>query len=178
MLGLIKQQERSKSLLALYNFLLLEPSGARANQAYNKILAMHKIGVEVVDDKNITVTIGGMNDDNEFSAAEMMLSLMEASKSMEENKGKSDFELFSENTKSFFTVLGELKANEKHKGFWWDYYVTFFYSIAKDADMYDAYINYISKDMNYTAVNTWLQNNQAKVDKMLDWTESYEHQQN
>jgi Tfp pilus assembly protein PilF len=175
MLGIIKQNERPKSLLALYNFLLLEPTGKRANEIYNMVLAQHKIGVEVEDDSNIKIYVDLDNHD-EFSAAEMMLSMMEASKSLDENKNKSDFELFSENTRSFFKILGELKANEKRKGFWWDYYVNFFYSIAQDDDLYNAYIHYISQDMNYTAVETWLQNNEDKVDRMLDWVEAYKIQ--
>ncbi|HYD89964.1 MAG TPA: tetratricopeptide repeat protein [Flavobacterium sp.] len=45
MLAVLHQDERSKSLLALYYFLILEPEGQRSNAAYNLILSQHKIGL-------------------------------------------------------------------------------------------------------------------------------------
>ncbi|MCW4467571.1 tetratricopeptide repeat protein [Flavobacterium sp. MFBS3-15] len=173
MLGLIKQDERSKSLLALYYFLLTEPNGQRANNAYNLILSQHKIGVEVKDEKTINININPGNDKDGFGPAEMMLSMLEASKNLEDNKGKSEFVLFSENTKSFFMVLGELQENSKNKGFWWDFYVDFFYSLAKNEEMYKAFTYYITQDVDYTVVQNWLQSNPDKIKEFEQWVANY-----
>lgn len=102
-----------------------------------------------------------------------MLSMLEASKNMEENKAKSDFELFSENTRSFFMVLGELQENGKNKGFWWDNYVRFFYDLARNDEMYEAFTYYISQNMNYTVVENWMLKNPDKVAKFKDWVLNY-----
>ncbi len=173
LLGIIKQDERPKSLLALYYCLLLEPTGQRANSAYNLILSQQKIGVEVKDDKNITINLNPIDDKDNFSNADMMLSIMEATKNTEENKDKSEFQLFSENTKSFFMVLGELQDKKRDKGFYWDFYVDFFYDLAQNEEMYETFTYYISQDMNYTAVQNWLQANPEKIKKFEEWSANY-----
>ena len=173
LLATINSDKRVKSMLALFNFLILEPTGNRANFAFNTISKFQKRGVEVKDDKTINVSINLDNKDDEFSAAEMMLSMLEASKNMEENKSKSDFQIFSENTKSFFTVLGELQANNKNKDFWWSFYVGFFYDLAKNEEMYETFSYYVYQDVKNTAVETWLISNKDKVEKFTNWVTAY-----
>jgi hypothetical protein len=173
MLGVLMQDERPKSLLALYHYLLLEPTGHLANNAYNLILSQQKIGVEVKDDKSINITLKPIDDSDDFSAAEVMLSMLEATKGMEENKNKSDFEMFSENTKSFLQVLKELDENEKHKGFWWDFYVDFFSDLISNEDRYETFTYYISQDIKSTSVETWLRKNPERVAILENWVANY-----
>ncbi|MBC8882878.1 tetratricopeptide repeat protein [Flavobacterium piscinae] len=103
LLGFLKydQKERSKSLLSLFYFLLLEPQGKRANQVFTLIEQQQKQGVSREDSKNITVNIRSDFDKNDFGTAEMMLSLMEASRETEVNDNKTDFEIFSNTNNSF-----------------------------------------------------------------------------
>jgi len=173
LLATVNADKRTKSMLALFNFLILEPTGNRANMAFNTLSSFQKRGVEVKDDKTINVSINLDNKDDEFSAAEMMLSMLEASKNMEENKSKSDFQMFSENTKSFFMVLGELQANNKSNEFWWRFYVSFFYDLAKNDEMYETFIYYIYQDVQNTAVESWLIANKDKVARFTDWVSTY-----
>lgn len=173
MLGLLMQNERAKSQLALYHYLVLVPTGQLANNAYNLILAQQKQGVEVKDDKSINITLNPIDEKDDFSSAEMMLSMLEASKSMDENKNKSDFQLFSENTKSFLQVLSELNE-EKHKGFWWNFYVEFFSDLIKDDAMYETFTYYICQDIKSTEVETWLRKNPEKIEKLQDWVLNYD----
>lgn len=174
-LSLLVSPQKAKSMLAKYNFLIIEPVGVRANKVYNSILAKQKEGVEVKDEKTINVTLDMIGNGDDFSTAEMMIAMGEVSRNIEENKGKSDFEMFSENTKSFFLVLGELKEKnpEKDKGFWWDFYVTFFYDLAKNESMYETFTYYISQDIDNTQIDSWLQKNDAKVDEFLAWVQNY-----
>lgn len=172
MLAILNENKRSKSLLALYNYLLLEPEGKTANAVYNLILSLHKIGVTEKDDKTINVNINP-NDENGFSTAEMSLSIMEAASYTDEYKSKSDFEKLSENTKSFFMILGELKEKDNLKGFWWDFYVGFFSDLAKNNDLYETFTYYISQDINSTVVETWLRKNPDRVEKLQDWVINY-----
>lgn len=173
LLGFINADKRTKSMLALFNFLILEPTGSKANVAFNTISKFQKTGVEVKDDKSINVTISLDNKDDEFSPAEMTLSMLEASNNMDENKSKSDFQLFSENTKSFFNVLGELQANNKNKGFWWSFYVSFFYDLAKNDEMYETFTYYVYQDVQNTAVESWLIANKGRVEKFKDWVSNH-----
>ncbi|MNK08381.1 photosystem I assembly protein Ycf3 [compost metagenome] len=177
LLAILNEYKRSKSLLALYNYLLLEPEGKTANAAYNLILSQHKIGVTEGEDKTINVSINP-NEDDGFSTAEMSLSIMEAASYTEEYKSKSDFEKFSENTKSFFMILGELKEKDKLKGFWWDFYVGFFSDLAKDNELYETFTYYISQDINSTLVETWLRKNSDRVEKLQEWVANYKRSKN
>jgi len=170
-LAIIKYQkeERVQSLLSLYYFLLLEPSSKRAETAYK--LLMEQLGGNVQKDKNNPMNINIFLDpkrmESEFSAAEVMLAMLEASNSLEENKDKTKEELFIENTKSFFTVLGELRENEKKSNIWWDFYVPFFYNLAKSEYM-DVFCNYISISSNEKA-REWLKTNNEKFENFGKW---------
>ena len=149
LMGFLKfdQKERSKSLLAFFYFLLLEPEGNRANQVFKLIDQQQKQGVTREDNKNITVNISSDFDKNDFGTAEMMLSLMEASKETEVNENKSDFEIFSNTNTSFFKILGEQRKGKK--GFFWDFYVDFFNDLIKDSQIYEAYSHHIYQPINY-----------------------------
>ena len=124
--------KRVKALLAFYNFLLVEPNSQRSAGAYDTLLGLLRQGVEH-DGKNktnISLSLPAEGESDEFAAAELMLGLLEASKTTKENKKKTEFELFCESTDSFFTVLGELRKPE-HDSFWWTFYVDFFYDMHK-----------------------------------------------
>ncbi len=156
-----------QTLLAAHYFLLLEPDTDRSKSAYAMI--QENFGGNVSKDPekpntiNITLT---PNSDNQMGAAEMMISMLEASKSIEKNKEKTDDELFIENTESFFTLMGELKK-KKNKEIWWTFYTTFFYDLAK-SDHITTYCKYVSQSDNESSV-TWLNNNGEKLDEFDAW---------
>jgi Tfp pilus assembly protein PilF len=165
------QGQRVKSLLALYNFLLLEPTGKRAEIAIKILEADLKKGVKRESDTSTTITLGGDDGSDEFRAAELMLSLLEASKSLEKNGNKTEYELFFESTDSFFSVLGELK--KKNKGFWWNYYVDFFYAMSKDKHV-ETLSYYIAQSKEDDKITTWLKDNGSKIDALSKWYAWYE----
>ncbi|MCR9182101.1 MAG: tetratricopeptide repeat protein [Flavobacteriaceae bacterium] len=117
-------------LAALY-FLILEPETNRSLGALDIIENNTSGHVKVDENKPNTININlSPKENNPFGPAEMMMSLLEASKSMEKNEGKSELELFTENTKSFFNVLGELNK-DKPDDIWWGFYIPFFYELAQ-----------------------------------------------
>jgi tetratricopeptide (TPR) repeat protein len=170
LLGYIKSdlKQRVQSLLCLHYFLLLEPNSQRAQNAYAVILEQSGRGVKQNEDKpnEITITIDPHQLEKEFEAAEMMISVLKASAFTEENKNKSDDQLFLENTTSFFNVLGELKK-QKNKGLWWDNYVPFFYDLAKSKHM-EAYCFHIGQSVSPRA-KEWIANNPEKMNTFLSW---------
>jgi len=164
------QNSRTKSLLAVYNFLLLEPKGNRAKTACKLLDFLLKKNVKKDNEKSVTITFDPGKSSDEFSSAELMLSLMEAGKTTEKNKGKSEQELFSENTKSFFSILGELKKD--NTGFWWDYYVDFFYAMTNDKHT-ETYCYYIMQSNDDEKINGWLKNNDEKVESLSNWYSNF-----
>lgn len=155
---------RIKAMLPLYFFLMIEPNTERATIEYNTLRNYIDHGVSKKGDKNINVVVP-MNDDADFGAAEMMISLLKASENLEENKGKSDLELFAINNDKLFKILGELK--KENKGFWWDYYVTFFYSMANE-NLSTPFSYYISLSKGQE-VTDWLDENNEEIERFSGW---------
>jgi lipopolysaccharide biosynthesis regulator YciM len=156
-----------QSLLATHYFLFLEPNTSRSIQTYQML--QENFGGNVTRDENKPNTVNIMlsiNDDSQFGAAELMVSLLEASKSTEENKGKTEDELFIENTDSFFTILGELNK-KKDNDIWWSFYIPFFYDIA-DSEHIETYCKYISQSGNKNSME-WLYENETKIEEFDKW---------
>ena len=165
-----QQDERVQSLLSLYYFLLLEPSSKRAETAYK--LLKEQLRGNVQKDKsnpmNINIFLDPKKMDSEFSAAEMMLAMLEASNSLEKNKDKTPEELFVNNSESFFSTLGVLKENGKKKSnIWWDFYIPFFYDLAK-SEYIDVFCYYISISSNEKAIE-WLETNDDRFEDFGKW---------
>ncbi len=159
-----KKGSRVKAMLPLYFFLLLEPNSNRAIIEYKTLRNYINHGISKTSEKNIDVVVP-MGNDSDFSAAEMMISLSKASNNLDENKGKSDLELFSENNEKLFKILGELKKD--NSGFWWDFYVTFFYEMANE-DLVKPFSYYVSLSKG-EEVNKWIKENDVKIEKFSSW---------
>jgi len=156
-----------QTLLAAHYFLFLEPNTKRSNEAYQ--LLQDNFGGNVSKDKNKPNTINivlSANNDSQFGAAELMIGMLEASKSLEENEGKTEDEMFIKNTDSFFTILGELKK-KKNREIWWTFYTTFFYDLAKSEHM-EAYCKYVTQSGNENS-KKWLMVNEKKLTDFGDW---------
>jgi tetratricopeptide (TPR) repeat protein len=160
--------QKVQSLLSLHYFLLLEPGSERSKTAY--ALLQKQFGGNVEKDKNkpnqITIFYDPKQSESEFGPAALMISMLAASKSLKENKRKTEEELFVENTTSFFKVLGELKK-DTHSGLWWNFYVPLFYKLAQSKHM-EAYCNYISQSSNTKAAE-WVKANEGKLTNFAQW---------
>ncbi|MCB0629553.1 MAG: tetratricopeptide repeat protein [Saprospiraceae bacterium] len=94
------RRDKVRSLLALHYFLLLEPGTGRSPGAYELLLKQFGGNVKQTGENEQTIfldmaTLGG---NSEFSSAELMLSMLAASNTLEENKDKTAEELFIKNT--------------------------------------------------------------------------------
>nr|WP_321231133.1 tetratricopeptide repeat protein [uncultured Psychroserpens sp.] len=160
-----------QTLLNLHYFLFLEPNSRRSPQAAGLIKEI--MGANVSQDKDkpntINISLSLPDDDDDFGAAEMMLSMLEASKKLEKNEGKSEDELFIANTDSFFTMMGELKK-KKHKGIYWDIYVPFFDDLAKSEFM-ETYYYHVMQSVNENSTD-WLNSHPQEVDALMLWLKS------
>ena len=163
-----EKNQRVQSLLSLHFFLLLEPNSERSQNAYNLLQSQLSGGVERNQEEpgKIDIFLSPDQLKSEFGTIDVMITILEASKSLEENEGKSDDQMFIENTTSFFKILGEHKTKE-NAGFWWDFYVPFFYLIA-ESEHIDTYCYYISQSTKETATD-WLKENEKRVTDFAKW---------
>ncbi|WP_051569043.1 tetratricopeptide repeat protein [Prolixibacter bellariivorans] len=159
-----RKGSRIKAMLPLYFFLLLEPNSGRSAVEYQTLRNYIDHGVTREGEKNINVVVPE-DEDPDFGAAEMMVSLSKASNSLEENKGKTDLELFAENNDNIFKVMGELKKD--HTGFWWDFYVSFFYRMANE-NLTKPFSYYISESDGDEAAK-WLNDHPEEFDRFKIW---------
>lgn len=162
------KNQKVKSILCLHYFLFLEPGSERSETAYT--LMHEQLSGNVSRDKekpnDIHIFVDPNQSDSEFRPALVMISMLEASKSLDKNKEKSEEEMFIENTKSLFLFLGELNK-KKNKGLWWDFYIPTFYEFAQSGHI-DTYCYYISQSSNDAAIE-WLKNNEKKINEFGDW---------
>ena len=162
---------KSKALIALHYFLLTEPNTARSKQAYALMQENfgRNVSIEEGEKKTITIMLSPDKEDSPFMAVDMMRGFLQAAYTLEENEGKSEEEMFVQNTESFFTILGELKEKEKAKDIWWTFYTPMLYEIGTSGHM-EAYCNYISMSSNEKAA-TWLKENSEKFEAFKEWVE-------
>lgn len=165
-----KKGNRVQSLLASHYFLLLEPASNRSAEAYAMLRDNYSSNVtkDPNNPKSININLA-MNNTGQFNTIEMMLALMEASKSTEANEGKTEDEMFIENTTSFFKFMGESKK-KRNKEIWWSLYSPFFYKLAQSEHM-ETYCHYISQSGNEPS-KVWLDENEAKLLEFSNWLEN------
>lgn len=162
-LSMVTQGKRVQGMLALYNFLLLEPKSKKSASV-----------LETLDEEWKNAKAAAVRKEtDEFYTADLMLDVLESSKNNEANKNKTAIILFAENTNSFFTILGESKKDKK--GFWWNFYVDYFYKLAGNHHT-EALCYYItqSKDNSY---DDWVKEkeNLKKMEAFSEWYTKYLH---
>jgi Flp pilus assembly protein TadD len=162
------QENKVQSILSLHYFLFLEPNSGRSPGALKLLNDQFSGNVERTSPTDISILLSpeSLDKKNDFGSAEMMISMLAASNALEENEGKTQEELFVSNTESFFKILGELKK-KKNKGLWWEYYIPFFYELAKTKQL-ETYCYYIIQSNNNNAVE-WLSSNGKRIDELNEW---------
>ena len=164
------QNKTVESLLPVYYFLMLEPETKRSQEGY--ALLKDVFGGNVTEDPDkpntINISIPSSGLDSEFAAAEMLIPLLESSKLREDNKDKTEDEMFIENTTSVFKVLGESK-NEA-RSFYSEFYVPFFYNLATSEHI-NAFCNYIIQNSSKDA-QSWIAENNTKLNAFVEWVNS------
>lgn len=158
-----EQGEKVKAFIPLYFFLFVEPASSRSLEYYNTLNVMINSGVEMVD-TTISINISSTVSD-EFMLAEMMLGMLVAQKYAEDEE-KTELENFADISGSIFDFLGDM--NEGKQGFFWDFYVPFFYDMAK-TENYEAFCYYISQSKFEKDVDEWLENNPDSKEKLILW---------
>jgi tetratricopeptide (TPR) repeat protein len=168
-LSMITQEKRVPGILALYNFLLLEPKSKRSVSALQALEEEWKTGK--VKNKQVTKATTVKKEADEFYTASLMLDILESSKNNEANKNKPAVVLFAENTHIFFTTLGETKKD--NKGFWWNFYVDYFYTLAGNHHT-EALCYYITQSKD-GAYDEWLKDNLKKMEAFSEWYTKHLH---
>lgn len=170
LLGYLMADEGNKvqSILSLHYFLFLEANSGRSEGAYTLLSELFGSDVERTGPNDISIMLNASSLDkkNDFGSAEMMISMLAASNTLKEKEGKTKEEMFKENTESFFKILGETKK-KKNKGLWWEFYVPFFYELAKTRHI-ETYCHYVGQTNSEVSVN-WLAAHEERIVSFNRW---------
>lgn len=163
-----EQDKKVQSIMCLYYFLFLEFESRRSVNAYSFLrnLLNSKTQTDKKDPNVVNVLIDEANKDSEFGPVDMTLALIQASRTLEENKDKSDEELFVENTGSFFRCLKEHNKPE-NKGVWWDLYAQRLSKIEESGHI-EAY-SYVIMSASDKKARAWFKANSSKLKNYVQW---------
>ena len=164
-LSMVTQGKRVQGMLALYNFLLLEPKSKKSASV------LQTLDEEWAKGTLASKTTSVKKETDEFYTADLMIDMLESAKKNEANKNKPAMVLFAENTNTFFTILGEAKKDKK--GFWWNFYVDYFYKLSINHHT-EALCYYISQSKD-GAYEEWLKDNLKKMEALSEWYTRYLH---
>ncbi|HMQ47910.1 MAG TPA: tetratricopeptide repeat protein [Saprospiraceae bacterium] len=165
LLGFIQMEQGRKvpALLALYTFLLLEPDTDRSRNALLAIQQQIKEGVKKETEKNTQIFLSPQDDEG-FMAAELTLSLIQASFQMDTLQLSEEAKFVKITTAFFETLASQLEGKQ---GFWWETYVPF-YSHLQQTGHTEAYCYYISQTKG-AAAERWIKENKDKMEAFDRW---------
>ena len=161
-------ENKVQSILSLHFFLLLEPNSQRSADALELLKEQLAGNAEQTgkNSMNIILDPSALDKKNEFGSAELMLSMFSATNMSARKEGISDEQLFTSNNESFFKILGELKK-KKNKGLWWEYYIPFYYDLAKSKH-FDTYCHYIRQSES-TEAGEWIYTHEKELAAFDEW---------
>ena len=166
---------KTKGILGLYFFLLLENNTERAKTAFDRLHSTLYDGVSTDDGgKNTTITLSPQDDEGDM-AAELGLKMM-IMESAKNNADKNRYERLALDTDSFFELVSELDGNKKKKkkdglDVWSEIYVPIFYGI-HEKGYAEAFAYHIASATQDSVISTWLENNQEKMSAFYKWLEN------
>ncbi|WCT13530.1 tetratricopeptide repeat protein [Mucilaginibacter jinjuensis] len=121
------QNKRANALMGLCSFILLEPTGARAAEAYGNI--QHILQGGVLKDANGKTTLQvSLSDQQEISTFNMAISMAMLSA---QTKGLAGLALLEYQLKTTFGIVGELSAKKADKSFFDKFFVDYFYKLSQ-----------------------------------------------
>ena len=171
---------RIPALMAFARFLVLEPEGPRAEANLPLMQKALRGNVEQTGKGNITISVDGSKmpepgdstkHPNDFSTAELMMSLMSAADYEKKNKNKPEHELFQE---KFALFCGMLEPTDPPQpGFYWTYYAPFFRAMKTDEQLATA-VMIMHASSGDKDVEKWIKAHDKEVKTFYVWAGNFE----
>ncbi len=167
-----QQDYRFPSTLALMRFLTFEPTSKRSEKALSMIDENFEHGVELKGSKNIQITVpkNSSNEEGDFTKYDLMLSLVEASKTSEKESKSTKMEMLVQSLDKLISMMSEMNENQKGK-FVFDYYFPYFIALKKSG-LVAPFTHYIYQSTDQQA-SLWVKNHPDEVQRFVEWSSSY-----
>jgi len=158
------QNKRASALLGFCSFLLLEPTGPRATEAYGNIQHIMQGGV-LTDNKGNAVIAFSPQLDKEISTLNLGISLVVQSGQSKKLSGAS---LLEYELKGIFTLAGQLSEKKTDKSFFDVFFAAYFYKLAQSNNM-PAFTRAIILANSKTDSSAWANDNTQQVTALNEW---------
>jgi tetratricopeptide (TPR) repeat protein len=169
----MKPSNKVASIMCASTFLILEPTGKRAESGMKLLSGLLGSNVEKKDEKNITISLSPdlldtkSKKEDDFHITELTLTLGRA---LDLDESKKDVNI-AEKMKAKLDIIGVIDESKK-KGFFTSFYVPFFKQMHTDSLMRTAaYIMNASADNK--DVNSWLEQNKSHVEEFYKWVDNF-----
>ena len=178
-LAVLNSSNRIASILASSRYLVLDNKTARAKGNLDAIISLMKKGVSQQGDNSISLSIAEKTlnqvnakkkSENDFSTADMVLSMSAALDFDEKNKNKSEIEKFTDKFKTMCDALGESEKNQK--GYYWEFLVPYFLEM-KNKNLIEPFSNIIFLSLNNENAIEYSKNNSERINEFYNWSKNY-----
>jgi tetratricopeptide (TPR) repeat protein len=174
---LIASSNKTAAMMSLSTFLLIEPSGQRAERALTQLLNLAGSNVEKKDAKNITISLDSklvdstvkMEDD--FRSSEVAMSMLAALGFDKKNSKKNVAEKLSEQLSMIIGMISERKGGNQ-TGFYTSFYVPFLKSL-KDGGYLETAGYLMCTASDEKEVKKWISKNKGKIDELYSYMRDY-----
>jgi tetratricopeptide (TPR) repeat protein len=162
------------SAMAMVGFLLVEPTGKRAEKNLPVLLGILGQHVTQKNDSNISITLNAdalgtkEKGEDDFHLTEFMLAMATAADHTEASKGKSSAQLLENKLK----MLAEVSV--KNKGFFSNFYVPLLAGLQK-AGLLETASHMITLSAKENDNLQWLQDHSDKVKELQAWMGNWEN---
>jgi tetratricopeptide (TPR) repeat protein len=165
-----KKDLRVKTMLPMYYFALLEPQSQRGIAVLTRLQELWSQGVTKTGKKNVEIAVDAkVMEDEEWSGAEMTVSMLAAISTSKEMSKASPLERFTSSTETLFGTLGEMRENKP--GFYWSFYVDFFYNLQQEGHT-KTFVYYIFAMAGSEEADKWFKKHEAESQNFADWLKS------
>ena len=158
------QNKRVNALMGFCSFLLLNPQGPQAAEAFGNIQHILQGGVlKDASGKNTIILSPKGNQENESMNLAISMSVLSG-----QNKKLSGMELLEYELKSIFTIVGEISEKKTDKDFYDKFFIDYFYKLAKSDNM-AAFTWLVSLSANKDINTKWMSEHDDQVKALDNW---------
>jgi tetratricopeptide (TPR) repeat protein len=167
------------ALLAYTRFLSLEQNGKRASQNAANLVRILGSGAKQTGENAVTISVDASmmkqagaksKKENDFSSAELFLSMGAALDYDEKNKKKPASERFATQIESLFSMLEE--TTKDNSGFFWEYYVPYCVEM-KEKKFIETFSNIVTGAAGDSAAGEWLVAHPEEVEMFGLWAKGW-----
>lgn len=178
-LGVLNNSNRIASIMASSRYLVLDNKSSRAKGNLESLLALMKKGVTKTGEKNISLVLDPnsfgdsgkkKNLPNDFSSADMALSMSAALTFDEKSRNNTEVQNFINQFETMCKVLSETRKNKK--GYFWEFLAPYFIEMEKN-NLVEPFAYHIFNMKQSEDVLKYQKENAEKIEKFLSWNKVY-----